>query len=227
MLFAKWKMVRQNEKHPQPKNRMFYHESISFCWTPILAASQQFFVGNAKGTRRQFPVAQAAATTIHKCQGSTLESVCTDMDVSPSEKFAKNPEKAKAFYQHAHYVVASCVRSLKGLHIIKWNPDLISVNEEVQSHLDYLQSHPKLWICYTPVYEMRGTYLCSFLNTHSLHLHFKDISSNHNMLASDIIILGETCLMKTDSSIELIIHGFSSIIRSDQISSSNSCPHMV
>ena len=65
------------------KYKMFYHEGISFCWTPIHAASQQFFVGNAKGTRRQFPVAQAAATTIHKCQGSTLESVCIDMDMSP------------------------------------------------------------------------------------------------------------------------------------------------
>ena len=48
------------------------------------------------------------------------------MDVSPSEKFAKNPEKAKAFYQHAHYVAANRVRSLKGLQVIKWNPDLIS-----------------------------------------------------------------------------------------------------
>ena len=55
-------------------------------------------------------------------------------------------------------------------------------------------------------------------------MHFKDISSNHNMLASDIVILCETCLMKTDSSIELMIHGFSCIIRNDQISSCNSCP---
>ena len=55
-------------------------------------------------------------------------------------------------------------------------------------------------------------------------MHVKDISSNHNMLASDIVILGETYLMKTDSSIELIIHGFSCIIRNDQISSSNSHP---
>ena len=80
------------------KYKMFYHEGISFCWTPIFAVSQQFFVGNAKCTRRQFPVVQAAATTVYKCQGSTLESVCIDMDVSPSEKFAKNPEKPKTFY---------------------------------------------------------------------------------------------------------------------------------
>ena len=94
------------------------------------------FVGNTKGTRTQFPVAQAAATTIHRCHGSTFESVCIDMDVSLSEKFAKNPEKAKAFYQHVHYVATSHVRSLKGLQIVKWNLNLISVNEEVQSHLD-------------------------------------------------------------------------------------------
>ena len=55
------------------------------------------FVENSKGARRQFPVAQAAATTVHKCQGSALESVCTDMDVSPSEKSPKNPEKPKHF----------------------------------------------------------------------------------------------------------------------------------
>ena len=84
------------------------------------------------------------------------------MDVSPSEKFAKNPEKAKAFYQYAYYVATSCVRSLKGLQIIYWNPDLISENEEIQSLLDYLHSHSKLQICYRPVYEMIGTYLCSF-----------------------------------------------------------------
>ena len=107
-----------------------------------------------------------------------------------------------------------------------WNPGLISVSEEVQSHLDYLHLHSKLHICNTPVYEMIRTYLCSLLNTHSLHLHFKDIQSNHNMLASDIIILGEIHLMKTDSINELILHGFSCIIRNDQISSSNSCdPH--
>ena len=56
------------------KYKMFYHEGISFCWTPIFAACQQFFVGNAKG-----------------------ESVCIDMDVSSSEKLAKNPEKPKNF----------------------------------------------------------------------------------------------------------------------------------
>ena len=146
------------------------------------------------------------------------------MDVSPSEKCAKNPEKSKAFNQPAHYVAANDVRSLKRLQIIKLNPDLISVNEEEQNHLDYLHSHSKLQICYTPVYKAIGTYLCSFLNVHSLHLHFNDVSSNHNMLASDIIILGETCVMKTDSSIELIIHGFFCTIRNDQISSSNSHP---
>ena len=44
------------------------------------------------------------------------------------------------------------------------------------------------------------------------------------MVASDIIIEGETCLMKRDSNIELIMHGFSYVIRNDQISSSNSHP---
>ena len=103
----------------------------------------------------------------------------------------KESRKSQSIYQHAHYVAASCVRSLKELQSIKWNPDLIIVNKEVKSHLDYLHSHSKLHICYTPVYEMIGIYLCSFLNTHSLNLHFKDIPSDHNILVSDIIILGK------------------------------------
>ena len=65
------------------KYKTFYHEGIFFSATKTFAASQQFFVRNAKGTRRQFLVAQAAATAVHKCQGSTLQSVCIEMDVSP------------------------------------------------------------------------------------------------------------------------------------------------
>ena len=72
-----------------------------------------------------------------------------------------------------HYVAASYVRPLKVLQIIKWNPDLISVNEEVQSHLDYLHSHSKLQICYTPVYEMIGTYMGLFFKYTFLTIAFQ------------------------------------------------------
>ena len=47
--------------------KMFYHEGISFCWDTNICFLSTIFVGNAKGTRTQFPVVQAAATTIHKC----------------------------------------------------------------------------------------------------------------------------------------------------------------
>ena len=66
------------------------------------------------------------------------------MDTSSSKHYKKYPMTAKPFLRHAYYVAASCVRSLQGLHILNWNEELISVNEDVQNHLDYLHTHKKV-----------------------------------------------------------------------------------
>ena len=69
----------------------------------------------------------AAAVTIHKCLGSTLQNV-VEVDVSPPY-YAENLEAAKNFYQHAHCVAASHVSSLSGLQIIDWSPEYTGVKK--------------------------------------------------------------------------------------------------
>ena len=171
-----------------------YHDT----WTPIFAITCETSVRNGRVTRRQFPIKPAGATTIHACQGSTYDKICIDMNVSSSDKFHRHPLTAKPFLRHAHYVAASRVRSLEGLQIIKWNPELITVNEDVQKHLDYLQKEKPLQLCYTPVYNLEGLMKCVFLNTRSLHKHISDVKSSHNIRDADLVILAETQLKSLD-----------------------------
>ena len=88
----------------------------------------------------QFPLVPAAAVTIHKCKGSTLKNVVLNMDPNLSSELGNNVGLARHFYQHAHYVAASQVSSLEGLQIFNWAPHLISVNPEVQVHMEYMNT---------------------------------------------------------------------------------------
>ena len=146
-------------------NKHYMYGNISHTWTPIFAECRETVISNSRVVRSQFPLMPASAVTIHKCQGSSLNNICIDMDVSPSQKFSTNHSLALHFYQHAHYVAASRVKSLNGLQILNWSPELISVNKDVEEHMEYLQKYCKLDLGFTPIYEIGGTYIVSFLNT--------------------------------------------------------------
>ena len=167
-------------------------------WTLIFAITHESPVLNGRVTRRQFPMKPAGATTIHACQGSTYDKICIDMAISSSEHYCKHPMTAKPFLRHARYVAASRVQSLEGLQILKWNEDLISVNQDVQKHLEYLQNEKLLQLCYTPVYNLQGLMKCVFLNTRSLHKHISDVQTSHNMKEAYLVILAETQLKSSD-----------------------------
>ena len=64
-----------------------------------------------------------AATTFHAGQGTTFDEICMDMDLSSSPTFMAKTGLAKYYTGHTHYVAASWVTSLEGLHIINWNGD--------------------------------------------------------------------------------------------------------
>lgn len=88
--------------------------------------------GSAILTRCQIPLVLAWATTIHKCQGSTLTSVVTDL--------------RDAFCDSQTYVTLSRVKSLQGLWLlgldfsrVKCNPKVI----EYYSLLDQGKQYPK------------------------------------------------------------------------------------
>ena len=138
------------------------------------------------------------------------------MDVSPSPYFAENFEQAKNFYQHAHYVAASRVPSISGLQIINWSPEYVGVNKKVEEHMEYMNKHNKLKLCYTPLHKMEGSYKCSFLNTRSLHCHIKDVQASHTLKDSDVIMLCETCLSPHDLDIDYKIGTLADIVCHDE-----------
>ena len=212
--------IGQYQRHKYGK----FYPDIDCKWTPIFVEKREMFVRNGKAIREQFPLMPAAATTIHKCQGSTLPAVCIDMNIQNSTKLSKNPERARAFYQHAHYVAASRVKSLYGLYIISWNPELISVNKDVQNHLEYMNTKKQLKLCDIPTYKLYGKYVCAYLNTRSLHNHFPDVRVNSNLINCNIIILSETCLCDSDNDEDYTISGFTKMYRNDAIQEGHSRP---
>ena len=93
---------------------------------PISRAEVKFNACGKRGsevTRSQFPLTLAWATTIHKVQGLTLNEIVVDME--GSSRFS--PGQA--------YVTFSRVKTLAGLHIIKFNAGAIKKNEKVDEEM--------------------------------------------------------------------------------------------
>ena len=82
-----------------------YNTHINKNWTPVLEVTKQFQINKkskVKILRRQFPLRPAAAKTIHRCQGDTLNEAVVDFPKSTRE--------------HMHYVGLSRVRNSSALH---------------------------------------------------------------------------------------------------------------
>ena len=114
-----------------------------------------------------------------------------DMDLSSSPTFMAKTGLAKYYMYHTHYLAASQVTSLEGLHIINWNGDFLGIHDKVEQLLKSMKEHP-LQICYTPKYDWNGDIKVTYLNTVSLHKYFDDVQHNHNIISSDAFILSET-----------------------------------
>ena len=81
--------------------------------------------------------------------------------------------------------------------------------------MDYLHTHRKVQLCYTPVYNFIGL-KCSFLNTRSLHKNIDNVIGNFNICASEIFFMAETRLRNTDTSNTYKIPEFKIVCRNDQ-----------
>lgn len=77
---------------------------------------------------KQYPVVLAWATTIHKIQGSSLDSAIMDLGNN-------------IFEAGQIYVALSRVRSLQGLYLINFNPNLITTNKKV---IKFYKSIPEI-----------------------------------------------------------------------------------
>jgi hypothetical protein len=184
-----------------------YNTHVQRHWTPILEITRQFKIGkstNVKVLRRQFPLRPAAAKTIHRCQGDTLDEAVVDFPNSTRE--------------HMHYVGLSRVRNIDKLHILNLSENKIRVNPKVKEEMARLRSKCKLVPCVPDLTAVSYTKTLKILfhNVRSLHLHISDISNDFDVQATDISIFVETALCARDTDEEYKIDGFD-LFRNDHI----------
>jgi len=177
-----------------------YNNSIDKSWTPVLEISRQFRLNKrtqAYVIRKQFPLRPAAAKTIHRCQGDTLNEAVVDFPTSA--------------LQHIHYVGLSRVRNMSTLHILNLNEHKIKVDQSVQGEMHRLRNEATLQCALPDLYDDTTnpkTLTILFQNVRSLNLHIDDVHHDYNVLASDINIFVETCLCSRDDDESFSIKDF-------------------
>ena len=176
-----------------------YAEGIHKDWTPILEITRMFSVRMNSAfqvKRRQFPLQLAAAKTIHKAQGSTLNSAVVHFGSRKND--------------HIHYVGLSRVTHIKSLHILQLNEGKISVSSRVIEEMERLRFNASLKLCLDSLHSHPLTALkIVFFNIRSLHKHIADLQTDFSLLSSDIIGVSETRLLRSDNDSLYQLPGFS------------------
>ena len=179
-----------------------YNKDINNSWTPVLEISRQFRLNkrtNAQVLRKQFPLRPAAAKTIHRCQGDTLNEAVVDFPAST--------------IQHIHYVGLSRVRNSTNLHILNLNENKIKVSESVQAEIHRLRTEAVLKPSLPNLYQnnqntKKHVLTVLFHNVRSLHLHIQDVQNDYNVQAADVNIFVETALCSRDQNENFLISNF-------------------
>ena len=136
-------------------------------WMPIVELTWQFRLYKRNQVQvlcRQFPLRPAAAKTIHRCQGDTLDAAVVDLPASTRE--------------HMHYVGLGRLRNISGLHILNLSEKKIAVSKEVAAEMSWLRSEASLKPCIPFLYETpsnENNLKILFQNVRSLHLHIEDV----------------------------------------------------
>ena len=166
-------------------------------WTPILEVTKQFVINrtsNFKFRRRQFPLRQSAAKTVHRCQGDTLKELIVS--------FASKPR------DHIHYVGLSRVVNINSLYIETLNEQKITVSKKATSEMKRLREFSK----YTPSVPFIRNFSTSlkilFHNVRSFPLHKDDILHDFNVNSADMNLFVETNFSRRHTYEEFDIPGF-------------------
>ena len=197
-------------------NRGFYNANIQKDWTPVFDVERTFIYNYKTYQRIQFPLKPAAAKTVHKAQGATVDKVVVDLS---QKKTRKVP--------HIHYVALSRVKKLDDLYILNLNQAAYALDERVTSEMQRLRKDGALELCYVPLYKIDPCKIkIAFNNARSLHKHLKEIEAEPNVLASDVIGFSETRLCQRDKDADFTLKGFT-LIRLDENCSPDSVhrPH--
>ena len=114
------------------KHKQFQSEGIDQQWTPIFVTGRNFNIGkkHTPVLRKQFPLRPAAAKTIHKSQGDTMNEVVVNMGSSQMK--------------HGHYVALSRVTKKSGLYITNLNEEKIKQDSNVVDEMKRLRSEAQL-----------------------------------------------------------------------------------
>ena len=190
--------TRQKYKH-------LYHPAIEALWTPVFDVTRNFLYNYKSYQRTQFPLKPAAAKTVHKAQGSTMDEVVIDLSQSRTRKTP-----------HIHYVAMSRVRKFENLRILNFNEDALAVDDRVKDEMKRLRENACMKLCYEPLYLVEENRLkVAMNNARSYHKHFPDVSVDPNILAADVIGIMESRLCHVDENDTYRIHGYD-IYRCDQ-----------
>ena len=190
--------TRQKYKH-------LYHPAIEALWTPVFDVTRNFLYNYKSYQRTQFPLKPAAAKTVHKAQGSTMDEVVIDLSQSRTRKTP-----------HIHYVAMSRVRKFENLRILNFNEDALAVDDRVKDEMKRLRENASMKLCYEPLYLVEENRLkVAMNNARSYHKHFPDVSVDPNILAADVIGIMESRLCHIDQIDTYRIHGYD-IYRCDQ-----------
>ena len=171
------------------ENGHLFEENRDKNWTPILDITRQLKISNRSNIcvlRRQFPLRPAAAKTIHRSQGDTLDQAVVDF--------------LRSTRTHALIVGLSRVRNISNLRILNLNEQKISVSKKVKAEMARLRMNAilKRFIPFLYQYPDASFLKILFQNVHSLHLHLKDFAADYNIQAAHVNILVETALCLKD-----------------------------
>lgn len=137
-------------------------------------------------TRLQFPLTLAWATTIHKVQGLTIDTIIVDM-------------KGGHFSPGQAYVAFSRVKSLQGLHILNFDPSAIKKSDDVTIEMSRLKENR---LSITPLLQyatLSNSHITiALLNIHSIKSKIIDLKNTQLLQYANVLCLCETWLSPSD-----------------------------
>ena len=197
------------------KNRKFYNSSIHADWTPVFE-TQRTFIHNYKTFQRsQFPVTPASGKSVWKAEGATVDKVVVDLSQKETRKIP-----------HIHYVAFSRVKKLEDLYILNMNEAAMALDDDVNIEMKRLRTDATLKLCYVPLYKIGSDKTkIAFNNARSLHKHYKDVQSEPNVLAADIVGFAETRLCSRDENVHFALKRFRLVRLDDTVKEANNRPY--
>ena len=162
------------------------HNILRYDWIYSLFKQRHFYTP-PHANNDFFPTLPLAyATTVHKAQGLTLDYVIVDF-----EKKSKRAVPAGSFY-----TAVTRVKSLDKLYFRNFETSHIRTDSRVKEEMTKQSQRPyiflKRFLNETCFENNASETKISFMNINGFSLHRQDISTDRNLLRSDVIAFAET-----------------------------------